>query len=118
MKATVSVETHLCDVCKAQTYPYVCLRCGKEFCYECSKKEALTFRHAVYFQGGGDGLYCKPCVVILGSTATGGPDPLFVAFCKVRDLRLELEAYTKGFEARREQAEKELERIPRGKYGQ
>ena len=62
MKKPVQVEQSFCDVCGKQSSGYcVCNYCGKEFCYDCEKTEAVNYAHAVSFSGSGDGLYCNEC---------------------------------------------------------
>lgn len=105
MKKTISVEKTLCDKCGAETYGAKCLKCGKDWCYECAKTHVTEYQHAVNFRGSGDGHYCKPCDAEL---IASGKDKLYNAYRAVAMLRLELDAFHEHFEKRREEAEKHL----------
>ena len=61
MKKTIKKEVTFCDNCEKETYVEPCLRCGVEHCWKCKEIESVEYGHAVYFQGSGDGYYCKAC---------------------------------------------------------
>lgn len=108
MKKTIEQECTFCDSCAEQiTYPHTCDHCGKEYCYECSKDKTIALNHAVYFEGTGDGCYCKGCANALVEKK----DPRMMAFLKIRDLRVEQEKWGVDFERRRKQAEEEVKRL-------
>jgi len=108
MKKTIPQEVTFCDCCSEQiTYPHTCDHCGKEYCYHCSKEKTITLNHAVYFEGTGDGCYCKEC----GDILIGKKDPRIMAFLKIRDLRVERDMWNVDFERRRKDAEETVKRF-------
>ena len=108
MKKIVQKEVHVCDKCGKETYPDPCLGCGTEVCYECQPKHGKNYRHSVYFQGSGDGFYCSPCDTKL---TEGGTDARHNAYCAVKSLKDELEAWHTDFKRRQEKAEDALKSL-------
>lgn len=110
MKKTIQHETHLCDSCNADAgnYPYICLKCSKELCWECAKTQFIKYTHAVSFSGGGDGYYCHACDLKLAADWT---DKLFLAYRKIASLRSESESFYTDFRLREKAAESELKKL-------
>ncbi len=102
------VEITLCDGCnKDVDYPRPCLRCGKAYCYECSKACTVEYAHAVSFSGSGDGRYCVPCDTFLQSN----PQPLHSAYLRIANLRAQQKRMYDEWEATAKLAEASLRSI-------
>lgn len=101
MKKTITVEQSFCDVCGQESSGYTtCDSCGKDFCYECKKTEAIEYAHAVFFSGSGDGLYCIDCDAKLRQNG----DKKHAAYRAIQSLRHENKAWSEDFKKRAENA--------------
>lgn len=109
MKRTIEKEVTICDNCKAESYVSRCLSCGTEHCWRCRESCGREYHQALYISGSGDGYYCKACDAKL----TQSGDKLHAAFQKIETLQRESTAWNENFEQRRQNAEQELEAIPR-----
>ncbi len=108
MKKKVIIEQSFCDICGKEASGYQsCAVCGKEFCYECVKVEAVEYKHGVYFSGSGDGLYCLQC----DSDASKNGDTLHLAYRKIQALKHESIGIGKDFDLRRTEAEAILKKL-------
>jgi hypothetical protein len=91
-----------CDFCGAQeSYMQACDNCGKDICYECKKRHAHIYAHAVHFSGSGDALYCNECdskMFVIG-------DVRHAKFVAIERLRNEEKAYWEDFKVRAKSAE-------------
>ena len=106
MKKEITVLQSFCDVCGKEAGGYtVCLRCGKEFCYECKKTETVEYRYAISFSGSGDGLYCINCDAILIKTKA---DKKHMAYRRLAMLRAEYDGWRADFKDRSNKAENDL----------
>ena len=107
MKKQITTDTHICDNCgKQQAYIESCLSCGKEFCYDCEKTEGIMYRHAVHFEGSGDGFFCNTC---LGQMNNKHPKwILYQAYAAITNLRNEEAGWYKDFDKRSKVAEAKL----------
>lgn len=86
MKARIETEQTFCDYCQAMVdYSQSCDTCGKDACYECSKKQNIDYQHGVYMSGSGDGRYCKACDAKHNQSGT---DPVWNAFQRVKRVRV------------------------------
>ena len=106
MKTTKELDGYTCDKCGAfDTYaPYICVYCGKDYCYECGKVVGKTYSHGIYASGSGDGFYCHPCD---GECK----DELHTAYQLIESLRNEAKGWGDAFAVRREAAEKRCEEL-------
>lgn len=103
MKKIVQREVHACDVCGAEhDWPQVCMKCGKELCYNCRDKEGVTYECAVFHSGSGDGFYCKPCDKELTKSRS---DKKHNAYRCIQSLRDEQEGWSTDFRKRTKVAE-------------
>lgn len=94
MKTTTKeVTVYICDVCGKgdDTWPRICLGCGRHFCWDCAKKQTEDYPEALYFSSSADGRYCSDCY----ADKIGGDDPLFNAYLALRDLKEHLKDMTK-----------------------
>lgn len=107
MRKIVEKEVTFCDFCGAENYVEPCLKCGKEACWECKKKPevGVEYSHAVYFCGGGDGFYCRPCDLALSESQADAKHNAYVA---IRSLRDELKGWQVSFEKRQKIAEEQV----------
>lgn len=109
MKKTVKKEVIVCDKCnKEEEHVEKCLSCKVEMCYDCREKYGITYNHAVYFQGDGDGFYCYDCDSKLKSSRK---NERYNAYKVIELLKVELEDWHKSFKKRQEIAEKALKAI-------
>ena len=99
--ALKEITVYICSVCgkDEDSYPRCCIECGEHFCWECAKRLATDYQHALHVSGSGDGLYCATCIAKL----TLAPDDLFVAYAAIKTLR---EASRKYYEALEKNGEK------------
>lgn len=108
MKKSVTEERTVCDFCKVNDAAYSkCTGCGKDICYECKTIHAISYDHAVYFQGSGDGLYCVEC----DRRLRAAQDPLHMAYEHVKALRNEMVGWGENFKKRSDAAEAKLKRL-------
>jgi len=106
MKTEITTITHECDACHERCdYPYICIKCGAEYCRECSKTHGTEYQHGIYASGSGDGYYCAMCDAAL--TQSGG-DALHRAYQVVSRLIMEHAAWGDDFERRANDAELKL----------
>jgi hypothetical protein len=108
MTTTKTVETHICDHCrKNEAYVWdACMECGKDCCHTCKQSgAAVEYSHAVYFQGSGDGHYCKECDEKL---TAAGTNVRHRAYLTIKALREEYLAWGIDFKARTKAAEEQL----------
>lgn len=109
MNKTVTKTVKFCDGCgKEDAYPQACLRCGKEYCYECQNKNGVTYRHGVFFQGSGNGFYCTPCDQVLTQSHS---DKRHTAYQAIKLLREECTAWNEDFQIRRKCTEEYLKSL-------
>lgn len=110
MKKTVTKEVYVCDCCdREEVYAHnVCLKCGKQYCYDCRKDMGIEYAHDVYCTGSGDGFYCHPCDKEL---TAAGTDQIHSTYRKIRALRNERLGFEAEFEKRRKEATEKLERL-------
>ena len=105
----ITKETKVCDVCGTDEHVYTaCVRCGRDYCYECSKSHVVQYHHGVHFSGSGDGDYCLVCDCIL---AKSGKDKLHTAYLKIRQLRAEESGWYADFKIRGDAAEEEIRKL-------
>lgn len=101
VKKIVQKEVSICDVCGKEAYVHTCLGCGMDFCWDCSKKDGITYEHAVYFSGTGDGFFCHKC----DANPPKKIEKLHQAYRRIRVLREEQEIWYSDFELRMREAE-------------
>lgn len=108
MKKQVTVVKSFCDVCGKEASGYSnCIVCGKEFCYDCKKTDAIEYTRGVHFLGSGDGLYCLKC----NKKAIESGDKLNAAYRLIMALRNEVSGFYSDFNERSKKAEKVLETL-------
>lgn len=110
MKKEVTKTVEFCDACgKEYDYPRHCLKCGRAFCYECSKEYGIEYPHAVHFGGSDDGFYCKACDEELRKIPDRSKTTkIHQAYLKISSLRLEYKRWYEELDVREKQAEAEL----------
>lgn len=103
MKKEKIVSVTICDGCgSSESVYYHCLKCGKDFCYECkSSGKVIEYKQGIYVSGSNDGVYCSEC----NAELMKNPSPLFSAYLKIAELRQELEIWSKDFTHRKEKSE-------------
>ena len=101
-------ESIFCDACGQEGYVTPCLRCGREFCYDCSKNYAVEYSYSVFFSGGDNGLYCLSCNEEM---LIKGKDDLFNAYRRIKILSSEYKLFHKDFKHRSDVAEKLLKSL-------
>jgi len=102
VKKTVKRVVHFCDSCgKEADYPYMCLGCKIEYCYDCEKKLMVEYQHAVNFRGSEDGYFCLKCSV----TPPLKVRNLFYAYHEIAKLIAEAKSWSKEFDSRVAKAE-------------
>ena len=107
MKKEIKIERIFCDVCEKDAGYNTCLGCGKEFCYDCKKTDAIEYKHSVFFQGSGDGLYCPKCDKKMRENG----DKLHAAYRQIKKLKNEYIGFYDDFNKRNEKAEAELKKL-------
>lgn len=107
MKKMVEVEQTFCDICGKEAWD-PCLKCGKDFCWECKEKHGVIFPHSVTFSGSGDGFYCHDCEEKMASEKK---DQLYLAYLEIDLLRRQHKAWYEDFERRSGEAERYLEKL-------
>jgi hypothetical protein len=106
MKKKITIDATYCDACGLRDYVDPCLGgCGVEHCWRCQETQGVKYNHGVYFSGGGDGYYCRPCDMALSENGT---NPLHQAYQAIRALRDESAKFYADHEARTKVAEKNL----------
>ena len=115
MKKTVQKEVEFCDFCGKEAGYYHCLKCGKDFCFDCQKAKAATYRHSVRSEGSMDGIYCHDCnnKIMAGD---GDGENLFMAYLGIANLSKEYKIFTESFNPRRIAAEEKLEILWRNQH--
>jgi hypothetical protein len=108
MKKMELMEVHDCDSChKTDWYAHhVCLKCGKEFCYDCAKTNGVHYQRGVWCGGSGDGFYCNNCNWELIGLGT---DRRHNAYITIKRLAAEAVAWNKEFKARADATEAIIE---------
>lgn len=102
---TKTVEVAICDGCgKDCDYATSCLRCGRNFCFECEKARVVEYPHAVHFSGSDDGHYCKACDAHL----LNHPNQLHSAYLEITRMRPEYKRWQADFDKRAKVAEAAL----------
>lgn len=115
MKKELTKVVEFCDACgKEDDYPLHCKKCGRAFCYDCSKKYGIEYSHAVHFMGSGDGFYCNACDEELRKI----PDrsrttQIHQAYLKISSLRSEEKRLYAELEIKERKAEAELKALLR-----
>ncbi|KKK54476.1 hypothetical protein LCGC14_3084340 [marine sediment metagenome] len=113
MKKEITKTVEFCDACEKQCdYPRHCMKCGRAFCYECSKKYGVEYPHAVHFSGSDDGFYCMSCDEELRkipdrSKAT----QIHQAYLGISSLRLEYKRLYAELEIREKEVETKLKNL-------
>ncbi len=107
MEKTVTKEEFVCDFCQTESSYEKCLGCGKDVCWKCRKTAGIDFKHSVCMSGSGDGFFCHSCLIDPPKHIL----PKFHAYLKIYYLRREMEAWSKHFEIRSQEAERELKTI-------
>jgi len=109
MKKTILKEVDFCDECGTETwYVNTCLRCSKDYCYDCGKERVLTYHPSALHGGSGDGHYCRPCDIALCESKD---DPLHQAYLAVRALKDEQQRRYAEWDKRRKAAELRVEML-------
>jgi hypothetical protein len=107
MKKQMMRTVQFCDECgKESEYGPTCCGCGRVFCHDCSKK-IHNYNAGVYHSGSGDVSWCPSC----HCKAYSKKDPLLMAYRKVAKLRDEADRMHKRFEARKQVAESNAEKL-------
>lgn len=115
MKTKIELDGFICDGCgKGVTYATPCLRCGKDFCFDCRETAGRAYEHSVWACGSGDGFYCTPCDSAL---LKSGEDRRHNAYLAIQRLRAEAKAWDAYFAKRAEDAEANVERWRAGGAG-
>lgn len=103
MRKTVRRTIHVCDHCgNEEVMPNTCLKCGKQFCFDCAHTHAVSYSPLVGCSGSSDVLYCKQCDARL---ASDGNDQLHAAYRAIASLQLEREVWNRDFQKRSQAAE-------------
>lgn len=109
MTRTKEVVVWVCDGCeKDMDWKHPCLRCSKNYCYGCRKKEMVEYPHAVYCSGSGDVQYCVECNAILYCSHDNA---IFNAYFKIKSIRKSLEDYNMEMTQKIEDAENDLKAL-------
>ena len=109
MKKAITKTVSVCDQCGTDEHVYThCLRCGKEYCFECRKVHGTEYQHGVNVSGSGDGYYCNECNAILMNTKE---DPLFNAYQLIQQLKREASGFYREFKKRQDHAEETIKRL-------
>lgn len=98
MLKTITKDVNVCDSRGTETYPHLCLKCGADYCYDCSKTRAKEYPHAIGVSGSGDGKYCNGCDAELSAAGT---DPVHNAYVRIESLRNEELSWYAEFRERR-----------------
>jgi len=100
-----NIEIKVCDFCGSDEMVHdTCLGCGKDVCYECSKRVGEDYHHAVGFSGSGDGYFCNDC----NQNPPKKLKKLHQLYKKIRALGLESKAFYEDFRKRTDKTEAEL----------
>lgn len=106
MKKQKMKDVSICDKCQKEVdWASSCMKCGKDFCYECRKAGCAEYPHGVHFSGSGDGLYCNPCDQTLRADGT---DKRHSAYLKIQALRKEEARFYEDFKRRADAAAEEI----------
>lgn len=106
MEKKVLKGVKFCDKCGTDDSVYHrCVRCGKDFCFNCAEKEGTDYPAGVHHSGSGDCFFCHDC-----ESAAAGPsvDPyreLLAAYKAMVALRKENQDYYAEWEKRVSAAE-------------
>ena len=106
-----SQGTRSCNDCdEAMDYRHACLGCGIEYCYGCGNTQLIKYSQGVFFQGRGDGAFCRSC-------DDNPPDhikELHQAYNVIQSLRFENAFVHAGLEERAHEAEERLKELLEG----
>lgn len=109
---TKKVEVVTCDFCgKEIAFPdchYDCRNCGKSACFECHGEHMIDYYAGVFFMGAGDSHYCHKCDKKL---IVESQDPLYRAYRRIAELKVEHDRFYEAFKKRQAAAEAEVKRL-------
>ncbi len=113
MKKEMIKTVTFCDACgKEYDYAHQCMKCGREFCYDCKDKYGIEYPHAVRFGGSGDGFYCLACDEELRKIPDRSKNTqIHQAYLKISSLRLEWKRLCEEFGCREKMVEAELQKL-------
>jgi len=105
MEKEVLKMVKFCDKCGTDNSVYHrCIRCGKDFCFNCAEKEGTDYPAGVHHSGSGDCFFCHDCE--LAATIESGPyHEILVAYQRMVVLRKENTDYYAKWEKRVSAAE-------------
>ena len=93
-KKTMTTVTY-CDNCGKKDALWSCIRCGKDFCYECKDKVAIAYADDVFFNNSGSDIFCKECDVEIANNPEGKFYQLRQAYRNVLNLRNKAASFNK-----------------------
>lgn len=99
MKKLHTEEVAICDVCEENRVSTTCMKCGKEFCYDCEKTQIVHYRRELYGSEYNGGTYCIECNTAL---TIENKDQLHQAFRKLAIIK---DCMDRDFKSANERAE-------------